>query len=305
MKILINLENTEDFREIQIDSHDTLETLKYIIEAEFEIPFIEQDIKFNDKSLFGDMQYISAFNILENDILILNRKKQNQSIASVFDETMKKLKENKPLLNNQSNSDFNPFFNQKQTIEFQAKNESKQLKEHYTKNPGDLAVLFNTDPKLAEAICAGDDLFLEDFIKKRIEKYTQMKLKQEQEHIKLMNSDPNDLEAQKKIEEMIRLKNIDENLKMAQEYLPETLLPIHMLYIPIEINKTKLTALVDTGAQMTIMGQDCCKNAGLFNMVDTRYQGTAVGVGSSKIIGVIHAAQIKINDRYIYSKTGF
>jgi hypothetical protein len=37
-----------------------------------------------------------------------------------------------------------------------------------------------------------------------------------------------------KIEEMIRWKNIDENLKMAQEYLPETFLPVHMLFINIE-----------------------------------------------------------------------
>jgi DNA damage-inducible protein 1 len=296
MRLLINLENTDDIRDIVIETNDSLETLRYIIEAEFAIPFIEQEIKFEGKVLNGDSQKIATFKVNENEILIISRRQKSQTLASVFDETMKKLKENKPVNNQQSNL-FNPAFNEKMAIDMRVKQESKQLKDHYNNSPGDLAVLFNTDLKLAEAIVGGDDLFLEDFIRKRLEKMIEKKKKEDEDHKKLMNSDPNDLEAQKKIEEMIRLKNIDENYKMAHEYLPMTFSSIFMLYIPLEINKSKLNALVDTGAQMTIMGQDCCKKAGLFNMVDTRCKGTAVGVGSTKIIGVIHAAQIKINER--------
>ena len=297
MKILINLENSEDFREIQIEPNDTLETLKYIIEAEFSIPYVEQDIKYEEKSLVNYQQYISSFKISENDILILCKHKKNtgSSLVSAFDDVMKKLKENKPL----ANTGFNTVQNEKLAMDLKVNHESKQIQEHYTKNPGDLAVLFNTDPQLAEAICAGDQVYLQDFIRKRMEMMMEKKKKKEEEEKILWNSDPNDMDAQKKIEEIIRQKNINENFKMAQEYLPETLLPIHMLYIPLEINKHKIIALVDTGAQMTIMGQECCKKSGLFNMVDTRAQGTAIGVGSSKILGVIHAAQIKINDRYL------
>ena len=295
MKILINLENTDDFREIQIEPNDTLETLRYILEAEFSIPYVEQDIKYDGKSIVNDQQTITSFKITENDIVILAKLQKNQSsLASVFDETMKKLKQNKPIA---SNTGFNTPFNEKMALDMKVKQESKEIQEQYTKNPGDLAVLFNTDPKLAEAICAGDQLYLENFIRGRLEKMMENRKKKEEEERILWNSDPNDLNAQKRIEEIIRLRNIDENLKMAQEYLPETFSRIHMLYIPLEINKNKIIALVDTGAQMTIMGQECCKKSGLFNMVDTRYKGVAIGVGSSKILGVIHAAQIKINDR--------
>ena len=69
------------------------------------------------------------------------------------------------------------------------------------------------------------------------------------------------------------------------------------LYINLEINKHKITALVDTGAQTTIISQDLAEKCGLYNLCDTRYSGIAKGVGTSKILGVIHAAQIKLNDR--------
>ena len=38
--------------------------------------------------------------------------------------------------------------------------------------------------------------------------------------------------------------------------MPETLFPVHMLFINLEINKKKVVALVDTGAQSTVMSQD-------------------------------------------------
>lgn len=87
------------------------------------------------------------------------------------------------------------------------------------------------------------------------------------------------------------------------EYFPESFYSHHhMLYIPLEINNYKVIALVDTGAQMTIMSVDIAHNCGLYNLIDTDYQGQAVGVGTSKIIGVIHCAQIKIQDKFIMAK---
>ena len=53
-----------------------------------------------------------------------------------------------------------------------------------------------------------------------------------------------------------------------------------MLYINLEINKKKVVALVDTGAQSTIMSQDLCKRCDLFNLCDERYSGIAKGVGT-------------------------
>jgi DNA damage-inducible protein 1 len=122
------------------------------------------------------------------------------------------------------------------------------------------------------------------------------------EYMKLLSSDPNDPNVQKKIEEIIKQKNINENLKYAEEYLPETLFAVHMLFIHLEINKKKVIALVDTGAQSTIMSKELVEKCNLMNLVDTRYSGIAQGVGTSKIIGTIHAAQLKIHDKFLMCK---
>jgi DNA damage-inducible protein 1 len=45
---------------------------------------------------------------------------------------------------------------------------------------------------------------------------------------------------------------------------------------------------------MTIMTQVFAEKCGLGHLIDKRFQGVAVGVGSSKIIGRIHAAPVKV-----------
>lgn len=72
-----------------------------------------------------------------------------------------------------------------------------------------------------------------------------------------------------------------------------------MLYINARINKIPIQAFVDSGAQSTIMSESLAERCGynffnlrLMRLVDKRYAGTAVGVGSCKILGKIHAADI-------------
>lgn len=45
---------------------------------------------------------------------------------------------------------------------------------------------------------------------------------------------------------------------------------------------------------MTVMSIECAERCGVLRLVDKRYEGLAVGVGSSKIIGRVHAAEIMI-----------
>jgi DNA damage-inducible protein 1 len=341
MRILVNLENTEDFRDIFVEENEPIESLKYIIEAEFCIPFAEQELKFENKVLANDSLSLRDFKVKEEDVLIVAKRKistgthqgqgqgnqyininsnlplssasnslnantssgqgNNSNLSKIFEDTMKMLKQgggntaqNNPLGFNMNTMNTQ---NNQNLIENRIHSECRHLKEFYTNKPDELNMLFNTDPDLAEVIVSMDDKKLEDLIRTRINKYEEKRRKDNAEYFKLMNADPNDAEAQRKIEEMIRWKNIDENLKMAQEYLPETFLPVHMLFINIEINKHNVVALVDTGAQSTIVSEDLAKKLGVFNLCDTRYSGIAKGVGTSKIIGVIHAAQMKIGNR--------
>lgn len=109
-------------------------------------------------------------------------------------------------------------------------------------------------------------------------------------------------EAQRKIMQMIQNQRINDNLRQGIETMPESLFPVHMLFINIEINNKKVKALVDTGAQSSFMSADLCRKCNLMSMVDKRFQGIARGVGSSRILGVIHAAQIKIMNKVIMLK---
>jgi len=319
MRILINLENTDDIREIYIDVHETLETLKYLIEAEFNIPFSQQILKYDNKMIFNFGSPISSTDIKEDEIVVVAKKQimndvsktnlgsglGNFTMSKIFDDTMKKIKTNAVPQNTNTNINNSNLFNfpnfqnihNNNYLENRIKNESQKLKEYYLNNPDELNYLFNTDPELAEVLVSNDEQRLEENVRTKIIKMDEIKKKEKDDHFKLMNADPNDPQAQKKIEEMIRLKNIQENYIMAQEYLPETFSQVHMLFINIEINKNKVVALVDTGAQTTIICESLAKKCGVFNLCDTRFSGIAKGVGTSKILGVIHAAQMKIGEK--------
>lgn len=314
MRLLINLENTDDIREIYIDDGETLEKLKYIIEAELNIPYNQQVVKLYDKPLLNDSTNILLYDLKNDDILVISKSASNQQLNSnninnnnnkldfskAFDDTMKMLNNNNQNsnLSNAGQGLFGNLF----SLESKIKNEVKQLKDYYINNPDQMSVLFNTNPDLAELIVAGDDVKLGDYVKERIQSQDAAAKKKREEEELIKNADPNDPIVQKKVEEIKKWKDIDENMQMAYEHMPEVFYQIHMLFINLEIEKTKIVALVDTGAQMTIISEDLAKKCGIFRLCDTRRSGIAKGVGTSKILGVIHAAQMKIGDRYIMCK---
>eukprot|EP00904_Undaria_pinnatifida_P000266 jgi/Undpi1/1023/HiC_scaffold_10.g04487.m1 len=171
--------------------------------------------------------------------------------------------------------------------------EANTLLAFFKENPQLLRQLHHVDSELAEAVETGDVGKVRTCVMMQQMRSHKVKWTQETERAALF-ANPDSEENQAKIQKMIEQEAIDQNYHMAMEEAPEVFTRVNMLYIDTEINDVHVKAFVDSGAQITIMSAKCAERCGLMRLVDRRFHGVAKGVGTGKIMGIIHMAQIKI-----------
>ncbi|CAI5703415.1 unnamed protein product [Peronospora effusa] len=165
------------------------------------------------------------------------------------------------------------------------------------KNPQLLAELQQANPKLATALQTKSVSEVRMALM-QMHMETASRKFEEQREVEALERNPFDADAQAKIAERIRLSNVQKNMEIAIEEMPEAFGHVTMLYIPCEVNGTQVKAFVDSGAQSTIMSSNCAERCGIMRLVDKRFAGQAVGVGTAKIIGRVHMAALKIGDEF-------
>ena len=220
------------------------------------IPVADQVVFYKQTELKDDFKKLVEYGVSNNDMLTLtkvqglinqansNLGQSDQDLLSGFFTDLKKDIDRIPKVN------FNQMFNQlfhNQRNE-QVKREAAKIKELWANDQHMRTQWKNSDPELAGALDKGDNNLIEKIVGGRLKEHFD-KQKTDQERLaKLRNADPNDKEAQKEIEEMIKKEMIQNNYAQAQEQFPEFFGHINMLYVDVKVNKKPVQAFVDSGA---------------------------------------------------------
>jgi hypothetical protein len=106
--------------------------------------------------------------------------------------------------------------------------------------------------------------------------------------------DPFDAAAQRVVEAEISRRNVDANRELAHDVMPEAFVQNEMLRIRLSVNGVPCLALVDSGAQTTIISSRTAERCGITRLIDTRCAGMAVGVGTGVITGKVHLASLTL-----------
>jgi DNA damage-inducible protein 1 len=277
---------------IALDGGESLETLKAVLEAESGVPAAQQRLLLNGKPLASATTTLASAGLSDGDMLmLLPPEGASRPAAAGGGNTTTTTTNGNPEAAMREAMALGPDGKALRPAAFiQAARAAPRL----------LAQLERTFPPLADAVRSEDPAALQAALA-RLRSLQQ----EEQERLRaedaLLEADPFDAEAQAKIEALIRRKNVEESYEQAMEHAPEMFAPVTMLYCHMEINGVPVKAFVDSGAQMTIATEAFARKCFLERLLDTRFHGTAVGVGSSKILGRVHAAPMKVAGHFITS----
>ena len=100
-------------------------------------------------------------------------------------------------------------------------------------------------------------------------------------------------------DEIDRHMRVETNMLQAMEHHPEVFGSVTMLYVAVKVNGQEVKAFVDSGAQTTIISPETAQRCGLNELIDSRWSGIAQGVGTGRIIGRIHSADLQLGNLWL------
>ena len=173
----------------------------------------------------------------------------------------------------------------------------EQLIDLCVQQPHLLQQFLSRDPQQGELIRDRDVAGLRTLIMQRTLRMSKRHYDDSNE-LQLLQSDPTNEDYQRRLEERLRLQQVEENRLLAFDTFPEAFTSVSMLYVGIEINGQPVKDLVDSGAQSTIMSEECAARCGLLRLLDRRAAGQAQGIGTANILGRVYLTQMKFGRSY-------
>ncbi|CEQ39200.1 SPOSA6832_00692 [Sporobolomyces salmonicolor] len=251
---------TEEGNTFSLDLDPTmeLENVLALLEAESGISVDDQLLFFSGKQLTGLKDSLESYGVNSGDVLLLRQRSTDPGSQSVAGRNVDRDSE---------------------TMRRQLLGDPRQMARLREVQPFHSSEL----PEIAAAAESDPARFRE--LLHQFSSMQESARLQQQREAALLNSDPFNVEAQRKIEEAIRHEAVLENMEQAMEQMPESFGSVHMLYVNAEVNGHPVKAFVDSGAQSTIMSPSCAERCGIMRLLDKRFAGMARGVGTAKILG--------------------
>jgi len=276
---------------VEVSSDIEVVNLKALCEQETNIVASKMSLTHNGQPLSDDSRSLSSYNVKEDDILMIQQIVGNNPAVNVplIDFSSISVPQSRPRSSNSTSGTSSSAANM------------SNMRRLLMSDPAQFEMIRQRYPDLADAIQKNDSVKMLQLFNQIQSGLTGSGGSGGDSLLQASNysDDYMDLEAQKKIAENIRLQNIQQNMESALEYMPEAFGNVVMLYIDCQVNGHHVKAFVDSGAQMTIMSSACAERCGIMRLVDVRWAGIAKGVGTQKIVGRVHLAQIQIEKSFL------